>query len=84
VDLEVFNTTTLQLAQAQVGLSLHPAAQGAVMLLELGAAVAADLLWLALSGAQMFFPKALTPKRRQTSPVISPRCRAAIRRTRKS
>jgi hypothetical protein len=80
VDLEVFNTTTLQLAQAQVGLSLHPAAQGAVMLLELGAAVAADLLWLALSGALL----RLTPKRRQTSPVISPRCRAAIRRTRKS
>ena len=88
-DLKPGVTSLLQFGQRQIGLGFNPTLKGAIMLGQAGTPIAANLFWKALPRATMFAPKPLDTltadtKRLQTSPVPSPRFRAAIIRCRRS
>jgi hypothetical protein len=86
---QVFPTPSLEFVEGQISLRGNPPAQDPVMLFQAGAPVTADLLGPAPAGLTMLFPKTLhafttDAKCLQTSPVPSPRSRAAMISCRKS
>ena len=88
-NFQLLQTTFLEFAQSQIRLCCNPPAQGSVMLFQARTPVSANLFGRHSPVRRCWFQKRstllrLTPKRRQTSPVPSPRSRAAMIRCRKS